>query len=229
MQTEGSFFLVAGLPKSGNVWLTSLIAKAMELPVSASSGAAYVDYTHQALTPDLLINQQLLRGVVLVRDLRDVVVSLYHWLKTEDYLSYDKHGPHQVFDDIESMYIEYFLRRFANIPIATLMDNYVKLGWPVVKYERLCDNAFRELQRLFAIWAVEMPSEKISDAVAKNDINVLRKSSKTSTVHKSIKPDHFRAGGYGNFKQELPEHICIDIEKRYGDYLRSWGYITTHS
>ena len=226
-RSAGGEFIIAGLPKSGNVWLTSLVASALGLPVSPKDGWSSVSYTHKALNKELLIDPLVFRGVVLVRDLRDVLVSLFYWLKTEDYLTYYKHGPHQIFYDIESMYIEYFIRRFCNIPIDSLVDDYVKYGWPVIKYERLCDDAFKELKRLFAIWQIEVADEMILGAVKNNDINVLRSADNTSTIDATIKYDHFRSGGYGQYKHELPEHICFDLERRYGDYLRSWGYHTS--
>ena len=218
-------FLIAGLPKSGNVWLTSLVANCLDLPVTVQDGQSSVSYTHKGLTSEVLHDPKILRGVVLVRDLRDIIVSLYHWLGTEDYLSYFKHGPHQIFGDLESMYIEYFLRRFSHIPIDTLVDDYVKLGWPVIKYENLWDNAMRELTRLFAVWQIEVSEEKIARAVEQNSIKVLRNSQQSATIDSSIKRDHFRAGGYGQFRNEIPEHILSDIERRYGNYLRSWGYV----
>jgi len=226
-RSAGGKFIIAGLPKSGNVWLTSLVASALDLPVSPQEGKSLVTYVHKALTQELFADPLVFRGVVIVRDLRDILVSLFYWLKTEDYLSYYKHGPHQIFYDFETMYIEYFIRRFCHIPIASLVDDYVKYGWPVIKYERLCDDTHKELKRLFEIWRIDVADEKILDALKRNEIGVLRRASSAATVDKSIKPDHFRSGGYGQYKHELPKHICLDLERRFGDYLRSWGYQTS--
>ena len=225
--TDGSF-VVAGLPKSGNVWLTALIASALGLPTVKTKGKCHVYYVHQSLSETkLLTDSTVYRGAVIVRDLRDIVVSLYHWLKTEDYLRYYKHGPHQVFDDYEAMYIEYFLRRFAKIDIPNQMDGYVTRGWPVVKYERLFDQPKRELTRLFKVWQVDIEESAIDAAIERCSLQNMRSNS-AGLVDDTIASDHFRVGGYGHFKSELPDIVLKDIETRYGSYLRSWGYETTN-
>ena len=150
--------MVAGLPKSGNVWLTSLIASCLDLPAAETANKSHVEYTHKALSNAVLYDPEIYRGVVIVRDLRDVIVSLYHWLPTDDYLSYYKHGPHQIFDNVEDMYVEYFLRRFAKIDIAHLVDDYVTRGWPVIKYEALWDEPHQQLERLLRIWLMTSAS-----------------------------------------------------------------------
>jgi hypothetical protein len=220
-KTIDGHILIAGFPKSGNVWLTSLVAGCLDLPVEKKDGQCYVHYTHKALSNEWLYDRGLLRGAVIIRDLRDIIVSLFHWLKTDGYRNYYKHGPHQIFDDIETMYIEFFLRRFSKMPMADLADSYVEKGWPVVKYERLFDNTVRELERLFQVWGVEVPSKKINSVVSANTISNIKRA---GVLESYIEPDHFRKGGHGNYVHEIPEKILKDIELRFGDYLMSWGY-----
>ena len=216
-----SHILIAGFPKSGNVWLTSLVAGCLDLPVEKKDGHCFVHYTHKALCDEWLYDRSLLRGVVIVRDLRDIIVSLFHWLKTDDYRNYHKHGPHQIFDDVETMYIEFFLRRFSKMPLVELADSYVEKGWPVVKYERLFDNTVKELQRLFQVWGINVPIEKINLTVSMNTISNIKNN---GVIESYTQPDHFRKGGYGQYLREIPENILNDIELRFGDYLMSWGY-----
>lgn len=226
-RNRNSYFLVVGFPKSGNVWLTSLIAGCLDLPVEKSPPKSRVFYHHKALSDRFLFDQSLFRGVVLIRDLRDVIVSSFHWLRTDEYRNYHKHGPHQIFYDIESMYIEFFLRRFAQLPLEELPEGYVRHGWPVIKYERLYDNTEKELVRLFQIWGIAIDKERIKQVVAANTIEALRKMG--GALEKDIEKSHFRKGGYGNYEKEIPEYILKDIEYRFGDYLRSWGYVTEYS
>lgn len=223
-RNSDGYFLVAGFPKSGNVWLTSLIANCLEIPVEHKAGHARAFYVHKQLTKQTLFDPKLFRGVALVRDLRDVIVSLYHWLNTDGYRNYYKHGPHQIFLDIETMYVEFFLRRFAQLPLQTMVEEYVRRGWPLVKYERLWDNTEVELERLFRIWGISVSKDLISSAVKRNSIDELKKGG--GTLESYVERDHFRKGGYGQYKTELPNHVLRDIEYRFGDYLRSWGYET---
>jgi hypothetical protein len=146
---------------------------------------------------------------------------------TDDYLSYYKHGPHHVFVNVEAMYVEFFLRRFCNIPIKTLVDGYVTAGWPVVKYEELWDQPERELERLLRVWQISVDPERINEAVRKNSLENLRKTYENigiEALDPTSRSDHFRTGGYGQYASELPDHIIEDIERRFGEYLTSWGY-----
>lgn len=224
-ETDG-YFLVAGFPKSGNVWLTSMIAECLNLPVGKDKKGCKVYYVHSPLNDKTLYDPLLYRGVALVRDLRDIIVSLFHWLKTDGYKNYHKHGPHQVFDDVETMYIEFFLRRFVQMRPEAMLDGYVARGWPLIKYERLWDNPRRELERLFEIWGIDVGPDVIERAVERNRIDRLQKEGGALEVY--IERDHFRKGGYDQYRKEIPKHIVEDIEDRFGDYLRSWGYSTEH-
>ena len=218
-------FVVAGFPKSGNVWLTSLVAGCLDLPAEKEVGKCCVHYTHKALSIQWLCDPTLFRGVVIIRDLRDIIVSVFHWLKTDGYKNYHKHGPHQIFYDIETMYIEFFLRRFSKLPLEELANSYVERGWPVIKYERLFDDTELELKRLFQVWGVNINESKIRSVISANTIENIKKS---GVLESYIENDHFRKGGYGNFTNEIPIHILKDIELRFGDYLRSWGYETQY-
>ena len=35
---------------------------------------------------------------------------------------------------------------------------------------------------------------------------------------------HFRKGGYGGYKRELPARILDDVNTRFEGFLRRWGY-----
>jgi hypothetical protein len=221
LQRRGELRIV-GFPKSGNVWITSLIATCLDLDVKAPGNGCRVIHTHAPLTSRDLFDKRLLRGAVLLRDLRDVIVSLYHFTGTEHFKSY--HGDHHIFNDVESMYTDYFLPYFVERVqvLENLIDDYVYFGWPVLRYERFWDNAEAELQRLFRIWGIEVSDDKIASSVEKNSLSSMRSGEgKTRSV---VKKSHFRKGGYGNYADEIPPHILADIEQRFGDYLRRWGY-----
>jgi hypothetical protein len=83
-----------------------------------------------------------------------------------------------------------------------------------------------EMARLFEIWGLHVDKEKIKQVIVANRIESLKKGA--GTVEKSLERDHFRKGGYGNYKEEIPPHILKDIEYRFGDHLRSWGYVTEY-
>ncbi len=218
---------IVGFPKSGNVWLTSLIATCLGIDVNAEKDKCRVTHTHLKMKNADLFNKQLLRGAVLIRDLRDIIVSLYHFSKTEHFK--DAIGRHFIFNDIEAMYSEFFLPYYVNrIQILeTLPDDYLYFGWPVIRYERLCDSPEEELRLLFKVWDIEVSQETIAKSVQMNSLDAMR-SGKGKTTEE-VQATHFRKGGYGNYKDEIPEHMLADIELRFRDYLRRWGYIVESS
>jgi len=91
-------FRIVGFPKSGNVWLTSLVATCLNLDVVSNSKACRVTHTHTAMCNNDLFIQKLLRGAVLLRDLRDVLVSLYHFTRTDHFKRF--HGSHHIYNSI---------------------------------------------------------------------------------------------------------------------------------
>lgn len=214
---------IVGFPKSGNVWLTSLIATCLGVDVNAAKGACRVTHTHQKMKNEDLFNKQLLRGAVLIRDLRDIIVSLYHFTKTDHFKN--AIGRHFIFDDIETMYTDFFLPYYVNRiqMLETLPDEYVQLGWPVIRYERFCDAPEQELKRLFQVWNIQVTEHAILNSIKQNSLNAMRTGKGKTT--EEVQSTHFRKGGYGNYKKEIPAHILADIEYRFGDYLRRWGYV----
>lgn len=216
-------FLVAGFPKSGNVWLVSLLSSCLDLPVDAGD-RTYVYLTQKTCRPELMFERNLWRGVVVIRDPRDVLVSLFHYMKGDHFVS--TFGPHHKFDTIESMYTQYFRPYFTwslGTGFSGLPEGYIRWGWPVVRYEDLWEDPARELRRLFARWAIEVPEEKIQAAVEANSLDNMR-AGKGNVRAEVQKAHHFRRGGWGSFLDELPEAVLADFEQRYIDDLRNWGY-----
>lgn len=214
---------IVGFPKSGNVWISSLVATCLDLDVNFSSRNLAVTHTHRPFHNVDLFNRNLIRGAVLIRDLRDVIVSLYHFTRTDHFKKF--YGPHHIYNSLSEMYTDYFLPYFVNRVnvLETLPDDYVKFGWPVIRYERFWDDAETELKRLFQIWGIDVIDEKIRSAVEKNTLDSMRQGKGKTTG--GVQTTHFRKGGYGNYETEIPPHILKDIEYRFGDYLRRWGYI----
>jgi hypothetical protein len=213
---------IVGFPKSGNVWITSLIATCLDVPVTPSPHGLRVTHTHHALRASDLFDKQLLRGAVLMRDLRDILVSLYHFSKTPHFENFL--GPHFEFNSVEQMYTQFFVPYYANRiqMLESLPVPYVQFGWPVIRYEDMWDDPKREMRRVFMAWGIEVSDDKIEQAVEKNSLEAMRKGSGKTTDE--VQNTHFRRGGHGGYRSELPDHILADIEKRFGDYLSRWGY-----
>ncbi len=217
---------IIGIPKSGNVWLRSLIADIMDMNVIhylRDLDKPGVVSFHVKFSPRIYFRKDISCAVYLMRDIRDIIVSYYFYSQTDEYLQ--EMDPSCRFSDIDSFYYEYFLSK-----IITRYDwvnhptKYIERGIPLVKYERLWDDPFRELERLFLRWGIEVAAENIERAIEKNTLANLQKTGR-ETSYRHTPQSHFRKGGYGGYANVLPDKVIQDINYRFCDYLRRWGYV----
>lgn len=217
--------VVFGLPKSGNVWLQNLLAECLEMDkidVFKHRNKSGVGMTHRSYTKVMAYRKDFARGVYLMRDMRDIVVSYYHYSKTEEYHRKNT-DPFCHYNDIESFYFDYFLHVLIDrYDWLNHAQDYINHGIPLIKYENLWDNPVDELIRLFKSAGLTVDKEIIIEVVDSNDIKKLSKTGKDTYIH--IPKSHFRKGGYGNYKNELTDKILYDINTRFREYLMQWGY-----
>lgn len=217
--------VVFGLPKSGNVWMKSLLVDYFAIPgiePLLDLNKTGVGLTHRPFDRFIGDRPDFIHGVCMVRDLRDVVASYYQYVKTNRFRGA---RPEFHYDDESSFYYEWFLSR--PVPahkIFTHSAQYARLGVPVVRYERLRGDTVREFERLLLRWGFKPDMNRIREVVAANDIEKLRKHGKS--LEKEISPEHFRKGGVGTYREELSEGVIKDIERRFDRVLRRWGYLT---
>jgi hypothetical protein len=214
---KNASIFVFGVPKSGNVWITHLIAEVCNLKPFEQ-----VAFTHLPLT-DHRFDSNLIRAVCIVRDLRDVICSYYRFTKRQG--NRDKTTAY--FDSISEFYYKYFYfmlkTNFNNIDLM-LPDSVLSYGVPVVKYEDLIENPESELIKLFNQWQLTgIDPEKIKSAVEKYTLTKENKPQYQTTEH--IKEDHTKHKENENFRDIMPDSLIKHIEKNFGDHLERWGYL----
>ena len=164
----------------------------------------------------------LLHGVYLMRDVRDIVVSLFHYVHTDDYRT-NTDPSLASYDDIEAFYFEAFLSYFVrHHDWFVHAERWVAIGFPLVRYEGLWENPRGELERLFARWGLEVKADSIEKAVARNAISRMQKIKGLSPA--GVSAAHYRRGGCGGYLEEFPPRVLADMDRRFGDLLRRWGY-----
>jgi hypothetical protein len=217
--------VVFGFPKCGNVWLKSLIADYTGLPPIEplyDVDKSGVGITHLPFARHIGDRADFLHGVCIVRDPRDVVASMYKYSQTNRFRSA---RPEFHYDDEVSFYFDWFLSRLATADqLLTHSERYARLGVPIVHYERLRADTEGELRRLLLRWGLPVDDAAVRKAVEANQIEKLRTEGKT--LEKVIAPEHFRRGAVGGYRDELPEIVIKDIERRFERVLRRWGYVT---
>lgn len=214
-------FLTVGYPKSGNVWLNSMLAECLEIDVKPSINC-FVTFTHSNLNTATLFDQSILRGACLIRDCRDIIVSYYYYIKSEGFRN--NASKHFLFRNIKEFYYDFFvnyLDRYV-VNLDGLIDGYVEFGWPILRYESLVDAPNETLKILFDRWDIDVTEKKINDAIKNSSLRSMRKGGgkQLTKTHES----HFRKGGYGQYKKELPQKVLKDVSVRYKNYLEKWGY-----
>jgi len=218
--------VVFGLPKSGNVWIKSLISDYFDLPgvepvINVEKRG--VGICHWAFRDDFLRRDDFLHAVYIMRDIRDIIISFFHYSQTERFLNA---RPEFHYRDIDSFYYEWFLSRMVTTyRWHTHAAEYAALGIPIVRYERLNSDPLGEFERLIRRWGLEVNKDRIRSAVEKNSIGQLKLTGKQLEVY--VPPDHFRKGGSGSYQDELPPHVLRDINERFAEFLSRWGYQTS--
>ena len=215
--------VVFGVPKSGNVWLKSLLVDYLGLPPvepMMDIDKPGVGITHRPFDAHVGNRPDFLLGVCIVRDLRDVVASFFAYSQTQRFRSA---RPEFHYDDVQSFYYDWFLSRSVTAHrIHTHSEQYAALGVPVIRYEALRRDGAREFERLLLRWGISIDQDAIARTLAANDIDVLRKTGKS--LEKVIAPEHFRRGAVGGYHDTLTPDVVEDIERRFERLLRRWGY-----
>ena len=214
--------VIFGIPKSGNVWLQSLLCDALGLaPVDpmAQPKTSGVGMTHLPFCDAVAEREDFLHGVCLVRDPRDVLASFYHYSKTSHFRTA---RPEFHYDDWNEFYFEWYLSRAVNaFGLAYHSERYAQLGVPIVRYERLRSDPAKEVERLLKRWGLTADEYAIADAVRRNDFLELKRGKKLNV---EVPASHFRSGRSGGFSAEIPADILADFEWRFGHVLARWGY-----
>ncbi len=233
---------IVSYPKSGGSWFYTLVANAIYAQPGESldqfASANYIPdindeyfsgaslrhvghdrkhgrfmFVHAPATP--LFNKTLL----VVRDVRDVMVSYYHWRKM-------KHA------DFKQSFEEFVL---SNDAWPCAWDDFVN-GWldgkqtpcHVVRYEDLLKNTTSELHHALAAVGYEVALSQVEQAVESSRFDRMRKAERHNAEYMKTKTDKdrnfVRRGQAGGWQDELAHDIAEKLTERYSQTLTRLGY-----
>jgi hypothetical protein len=236
---------IASYPRSGNTWTRFLIGNLMhpESPVTFANIETIIPdataLSSRALKrvpqPRLIKTHEYFepryrRVIYLVRDPRDVALSLYNFRRK--YRSLDDSYP------IERYVAERFLPGDLDVSWGEHVGSWLgtrmnQPGFLLVRYEELLQDPQRELGRVAAFLGVAASMETLSQAIERSSANRLRELEKVeheawvTTKGKRADVPFIAEAVAGTWKQKLPEPSVALIESAWGHLMNSIGYETS--
>ncbi|HEY9660752.1 MAG TPA: sulfotransferase domain-containing protein [Allocoleopsis sp.] len=240
---------VISFPKCGVTWLRLMIAKVLELHFNLTDSSLdligqldvgiaclhskiprirvkHDDEPHKKCSEQLnpcKNSYRYAKVIFLVRDPRDVIVSLYFFAKNRPY-----------FRRISDVDLSSFLRS----PIGsfdTLLTYYniwadnrtIPRDFLLVRYEDMQISAEQELRRVLTFLGLEIKDEIIQEAVDFTQFSNMRKleeKAEFSSVMKGFNQSdknsfHVRKGKIGGFREELGQEDIIYLRRRMTELL----------
>lgn len=236
---------IASYPRSGNTWTRFLIANLMfpDRPVTFANIETFIpDATalssrqlKRVPRPRLIKTHEYYepryrKVVYLVRDPRDVVLSLYNFRRK--YRSVDDSYP------IERYVAERFLPGDMDVSWGEHVGSWLgtrmnQPGFLLVRYEDLLQDPLRELGRLASFLGVDGSAETLAQAIEKSSANRLRQLESVeheawvTTKGKRADVPFIAEAVAGAWKQKLPEPSVALIESSWGHLMNHLGYETS--
>jgi Sulfotransferase domain len=236
---------ITSYPRSGNTWTRFLVANLThpERPVTFANIERIIPdataLSSRALKrvprPRLIKTHEYFepryrRVIYLVRDPRDVVLSLYNFRRK--YRSLDDSYP------IERYVAERFVPGDLDVSWGEHVGSWLgtrmnQPGFLLVRYEDLLQDAPRELGRIAGFLGVAAGTEALSQAIERSSANRLRELEKVeheawvTTKGKRADVPFIAEAVAGAWKQKLPEPSVALIESAWGHLMSSIGYETS--
>ncbi|MEQ8240957.1 MAG: sulfotransferase domain-containing protein [Cyclobacteriaceae bacterium] len=247
-QYNQKVLFVAGLPKSGTTWLEKMLfslpgfheimipeavyyeqrnigSHDFDFPsntISRLKGSLAVLklHVHGSLNNAEILKTAGLNYVVLFRDLRDVAVSYYFYVKNTpwhpEYKTYNhfnspSEGLHQFAKTLLPEYKEW-VYSWRNVADANCL---------IIKYEDLKSDTLGHLRNITKHYKLIITDEELNRIVDKNSFKTLSTGRKEG---ESNNESFFRKGISGDWKNHFDDELKEIYKKEIGDFLIAEGY-----
>nr|WP_305907524.1 sulfotransferase domain-containing protein [Methylomarinum sp. Ch1-1]MDP4520285.1 sulfotransferase domain-containing protein [Methylomarinum sp. Ch1-1] len=169
-------------------------------------------------------------AVVLVRDMRDVVVSWFHHLSRVD-LQNGFSSPR--YPNVEDFYFEHFIAqlfgssRYYFGELEKWLDFVGANSFPVIKYEDLVSDTSASLRKVMNFWKISVPDQALFDIAQEHSFGNMQKNffDQEGFVADMLKTGHLRSGRVGAWEEEMPTRVAEDINRRFFGYQRRLQYL----
>jgi len=161
------------------------------------------------------------RAIYLVRDVRDVILSEYAFLKALDFYR----------DDLDSFVSHFLFTRVSGYGpwhdnLTSWLDSPIASNGNllVMRYEDLRQNPVPGFARMAEFLGVQVSEEKIKQAVANNSIQKMREKENKEPVKVSIRGRFVREGSVQGWVSKLTPAQAQLIDEYAGRMLLRLGY-----
>ena len=234
---------IVSYPKSGNTWTRFLIAnllypdkspdfrnineiipdpEALSKRHLAKMARPRIIKTHQYFHPSYR------KIVFVVRDPRDVAVSLYYFQKKmrvySDEFPIDQHVKRFV-SNVNPLY-----GSWGENTAGWLATRGIDPEFLLLRYEDILKDPAAELRKIADFLHIDASPEALALAVERSSADNMRKLERSQALlwssTKETRQDipFVRTAKSGNWRTELPETCVIEIERTWGDIMQHLGY-----
>jgi hypothetical protein len=236
---------ITSYPRSGNTWTRFLIANLLhaDKPVTFANIESLIPdatmVSSKAIKrlprPRLIKSHEYFdprypKVIYVVRDPRDVALSLYH--SRRKYRSIDDSYP------LERFVSERFLPGDLDVSWSEHVGSWLATrlhhpGFLLVRYEDLRQDPLRELQRIANFLGVTADSRALTQAVERSSAQRLRELERVEheqwagTRGKRADVPFVGEAVAGGWKQKLPDASRALIESHWGHLMNTLGYETS--
>jgi hypothetical protein len=234
---------IVSYPKSGNTWTRFLIANLVYPEKSPDfRNINYLLPDPEALSkrrlaalqrPRIIKTHQYFHPayrkiIFVVRDPRDVAVSLYYFhLKMRDYR--EGHAMAQHVKGFVSNVNPLYGTWGENVA-SWLATRGNDTNFLLLRYEDMLESPARELQRIADFLHIEKTPAQLAAAVERSSADNMRKLERLQALDWSSTKDtrqdipFVRSAKSGDWRTELPESCVFEIERAWGDIMQGLDY-----
>ena len=219
-------------PKSGGTWICRMLRDAtgwrFDDNVMPRYGKSIVKYHRMPLNVD--------PQVVVVRDPRDVFVSLYFHsravFRDDPFNSAIVEATKGVIEEQEDErgQIAAFVERLLTDPIYPrfawheFYRYHLDRGTPIFRYEDFRSEPHQSLTRLLEALQIEVPADRLEAVVADHSIDAILAKRKATDPGGNSDANFVRRGKVGGFSDYLGEDVVASILRSEGEVMAEFGY-----
>lgn len=217
-------FIVNSMPKSGTIWMMAMIEAVLGVQAKRQITLSHV---HDIETDWVKRNNH--GTVVLVRDMRDVVVSWFHHTIRSDLQSGFTAAR---YPSIEEFYFDHLIgqifgsARYYYGRFEKWLDFAGANSLPLVRYEDLLCDTQASLRKIMNFWKISVSDQALARVAQDYSFSKMQDTvaNRDGYVVDMLNEGHMRKGKTGSWEDELPDSVADDINQRFYDYQRRLRY-----